>query len=357
MFDMPRTRLPYLSRERTRHGAMVWYFRRGKGARIRLPDDYGSAAFTEAYNQALNGQKPATDRRMGSKGTVEWLIRQWMASGKWQDAMPSTQKQRRLTLQKISEKGGSIPISNLTTAMLQRGLDERRDTPAAANWYLKVIKALFKWAVEYGHMDHNPAQGIKGLKNKTPGFIPWTDDDVSTFRNHWPIGTKQRLAFELLATTGLRRGDIVRIGPQHIANDLLTIETEKTGTEANCHMDEWIYSVIDASPSGHMLYLVTEHGKAYSKEGFANWFRRACVAAGVKGSPHGVRKWAAAKDAERGASEMQLRAKYAWESPEQSSTYTKSADRKRLARSLALGPNDEHNSPHLDAGAGNILKR
>jgi hypothetical protein len=43
---------PYLAKEVTRHGRVVWYMRKGN-LRVRLRADYGSAAFWEEYMAAL----------------------------------------------------------------------------------------------------------------------------------------------------------------------------------------------------------------------------------------------------------------------------------------------------------------
>ena len=45
MDSMPRPLPPFLHREITRHGRPVWYFRRGKGRRIRIPGEFGSVEF------------------------------------------------------------------------------------------------------------------------------------------------------------------------------------------------------------------------------------------------------------------------------------------------------------------------
>ena len=55
---MPRPRPPYLHREHTRHGAIVWYVRIEKGPRIRIRGDYGSPEFKAAYDAAISGQTP-----------------------------------------------------------------------------------------------------------------------------------------------------------------------------------------------------------------------------------------------------------------------------------------------------------
>jgi hypothetical protein len=63
---MPRPRPPHLHLERTRHGVVVWYFRRGKGKRIRIRGAYGSPEFLEAYEaaspSARHGQPPEPSR-------------------------------------------------------------------------------------------------------------------------------------------------------------------------------------------------------------------------------------------------------------------------------------------------------
>lgn len=48
---------PYVLAEMTRHGKRVYYFRRGDGRRIRLPDDKDSIFFSEAYQAALSGRR------------------------------------------------------------------------------------------------------------------------------------------------------------------------------------------------------------------------------------------------------------------------------------------------------------
>ncbi len=89
---------------------------------------------------------------------------------------------------------------------------------------------------------------------------------------------------------------------------------------------------VDACPSGHMTWLVTSYGKPFTSNGFGNWFKRQCVAAGLPHcSAHGLRKAGADSAAENGATEHQLMAIFGWTSPKQAARYTKKASRKKLA--------------------------
>jgi hypothetical protein len=90
------------------------------------------------------------------------------------------------------------------------------------------------------------------------------------------------------------------------------------------------------SPTGDPTFLVTEFGRAFTADGFGNWFRKQCDDAGLpQCSAHGLRKAGATIAAEAGATDRQLMAQYDWESAAQATAYTAAADRKRLSGETA----------------------
>lgn len=179
------------------------------------------------------------------------------------------------------------------------------------------------------------------------GFHTWTEDEVSAFEAKRPVGTRQRLALDLLLYTGLRRGDVVRLGRQHVRDGLLTIRTEKTGEIIILLLLPALAASISAAPVGDLAFLVTERGQPFVKEGFGNWFRKACEAAGCPGSAHGLRKAGTVRAAENGASDRQLMALFGWSTAKMASVYTRAADQKRLAADAAdEGTGGEQIHPH-----------
>src|SRR6185503_5776301 len=68
-----------------------------------------------------------------------------------------------------------------------------------------------------------------------------------------------------------------------------------------------------------------------AKASFSAEFAIACRAAGVPGSPHGVRKIAATRAANAGATVAQLEAIFGWQGGTMASLYTKAANRRKLA--------------------------
>src|SRR5262249_29621193 len=66
--------------------------------------------------------------------------------------------------------------------------------------------------------------------------------------------------------------------------------------------------IIEATPSGALAFLVTEFGRPFTANGFGNRFRKWCDEVGLPCSAHGLRKTAATRLAEAGASELEIRA-------------------------------------------------
>jgi integrase len=139
------------------------------------------------------------------------------------------------------------------------------------------------------------------------------------------------MAMAVLLYTGLRRGDAVRLGKQHIRDGFIYIDTEKTGEKVELPVAEPLAEIISASPTADLALISTGAGQPMTKAGFGNWFREACNAAGVKGTAHGLRKCLATIAAEGGSTELELEAMFGWRDRETSSIYTKAASREHQA--------------------------
>jgi integrase len=338
---MPRPRPPHLVREVTRHGTVIWYVRRGangtRGPRIRLRGEFGTPEFMAAYQAAIAAQPAAVAR--GAKGppvgTLAWLIALYRETALWQNLSAATRRQRENIFLHAIESAGNQPIGRITQATLIAGRDRRAaKTPAQARNFLDAMRGLFRWAQEAGHIASDPTAGVRNPKRKNgPGFRPWTENDVIAYEQHWPVGTPQRVWLDVLLYTGLRRGDAVRLGRQHVRKGVAVLTTEKSqgGVTVTLPILQVLADTLAAGPCGDLSFIVGEHGHPLSKESFGNAFREACNAAGVKGSAHGVRKIAATRAANKGATVAELEAIFGWHGGTMASLYTREADRRRLA--------------------------
>lgn len=347
---MPRKRKPYVHREKTRHGLYVWYFRRGKGARVRLPGAYESPEWLAAYEAALGGVEPPAPT---SSGTFKWLVERYKSSAKWASLAPSTQSFRAGILDRVVATGGDIRVAQITRKIIADGRDRRAKTPFAAVNYLKVMNQLFSFAVDAGFMTENPAKDVARNAPRTTGHHVWTVEEVRRYQAKWATGTRERLAMDLLLYTGLRRGDVVTLGRQHVRNGVIRIRAEKTGGEIVLPMLPELQASIDASKTGDLAFLCTLHGTPWKKTSFGTWFGNACKAAKVPGRAHGLRKAGATIAAEHGASDQQLMAIFGWTNPEQAAVYTRTANRAKLAAMAAgmLVPSEDEPGTSMPAPA------
>ena len=169
------------------------------------------------------------------------------------------------------------------------------------------------------------------VKPKIKGFKPWGEEDVAAYRERWPIGTRQRVWLEVLIGTGLRRGDAVMLGKQHVRDGIATIKTEKTDTEVTIPISPQLAEILAAGPTGDLHFICNALGRPFTKASFGNAFAEACREAGIKKSAHGVRKYKATTAAYKGATEPELDAMFGWKGGRMAAHYTREASRRRLA--------------------------
>lgn len=338
MSDMPRPRPPFLQRETSRHGRVMWFVRKGYGPRIRINAEYGTPEFTAAYHAAVNGDTPsASPGSRNRRGTFDWLAGLYRESPQWLAMADSTRYKHDKIFKQVSTAAGGEPLSVFTKTVIAAGRDRRKATPNQARHYLDALRGIFGWAAaetETTGVVEDPTEGVKNIPiPKTAGFKIWTEADIAAYESHWPLGTRERVWLDVIQYTGLRRGDAVRLGPEHVGDGLFSIATEKSGFQTVAHVPilPELWQSLKAGPIGETTFVVSSLGKPFTKESFGNNFSDAARAAGVKKSAHGIRKTAATRSAELSATTEEMKALFGWESDRMASHYTKDASRKRLA--------------------------
>jgi integrase len=236
----------------------------------------------------------------------------------------------------------NCPLGKFTSAAVKMLMDRKakENLPGAANNRRKWLSAMCGWAIEEGiwpAFTVNPARDAKKKKYASDGYYTWTVADIRKFEERWPLGTKPRLAMSLLLFAGMRKSDMVRLGPQHVVNGWIRYVPRKT-RHVNPNASEKpllpvLTAVIEASPCGTDAFLIAEKtGEPYTANGFGNAMREWCDAAGLpECTSHGLKKAAAVLAAENGATEYQMMALFDWLSPAMAQTYIRKANRKKFA--------------------------
>ncbi|MBC7906993.1 MAG: tyrosine-type recombinase/integrase [Rhodospirillaceae bacterium] len=346
-----KLRLKYVVEDADRHGNVRIYLRRN-GRKKRLLSEIGSPEFLVEYRAALaelEGQTAKAPAAVAVAPTsLRWLIQRYYGSAEFRGLDERTRNVRRRLLDRLCDTRatpegtphGQKPFARLEPRHIRAMRDARAEAPEAANSIVKALRQVFAWAVDdtVRMAETNPAREVPYLKGNPEGFHTWTLGEVEQFEAAHPIGTKARMALALLLFTGVRRSDVVNLGPQMVRGGHIHW-TEMKGRKRMTKVRQLpilpeLRAILDATPSGHLAYLVTEFGKPFTANGFGNWFRKRCNEAGLpQCSAHGLRKAGATIAAENGATEHQLMAIYGWESPKQAALYTRKANRKHLADS------------------------
>ena len=214
----------------------------------------GSGRNTERQSSAPNTKPlflaPRREKASPSTSSLQWLLARYRETTAWSDLSQATRKQRDNIFAGVIETAGQEPYLRITAATIEVGKERRSHTPAQARNFLDAMRGLFRWAKAAGLVKVDPTVRVHNPKRKTTdGFIPWTEDHAAAFRARWAMGTRQRVWLEVLLHTGLRRGDAVLLGRQHIRAG--SIKTEKSGftIEVPIVIRPALQATLDAGPS------------------------------------------------------------------------------------------------------------
>ena len=349
MSDRPklnrRTGLPkYCTFQYDRHGRRRIRFRTS-GFTAQINEEPNSNEFWLAYNAALEGVKQqreqigATRTRPGSMNT---LIAQYYRSPEFTKLRDASRRTYRGILERFRIEHGDRLVRDIQRKHLKAIIGGMSDRPQAANNLLARLAHLLEFAIDIGMAEANPARGMKGYPKKTPGHHTWTEEEIAQYRRRHEIGTMARLALELLLHSAQRRGDVIRIGPQHIRGGWLDITQRKTGARVEIPVHPTLNEAKEAmGKTGQLVYLQTSHGNPFSDAGFGNWFRKRCNEAGLPHcSAHGLRKAAGTRLADAGASHEQIKSVTGHQTDKEASKYTAMANKRRLAEQAQALVND-----------------
>jgi integrase len=136
------------------------------------------AALAEIYLKASNGKRSASE--------IERRLRK--------DVLPII---------------GHIPLRELHRRDVTRVIDTKSNAPIAARRAFEDMRAMVRWAVSRGDLDHNPIDRMQGPPTSKPRTRTLTDDEIRTLWQslpQLPEGIGQ--VIKLCLVTGQRLGEM-----------------------------------------------------------------------------------------------------------------------------------------------------
>jgi integrase len=273
---MIKATLKYLVSDPDSHNER-YYVRRPGRKKIRIRETYKGAdgnitpEFLKAYFAALEILDRPSPPKTPREETFYWLADQYYRSSEFGAFDSQTQAYKRRVLNRFCQTAGNLPFSACRKEDVERSRDKRREKPGAADKLVKCLRALFAWAIEKRLATFNPAVGVKKI-NETKGWHAWTKAEVAIYRTRHPIGTKARLALELMITVGARISDAAQIGRQHEADGWLKFvawknRKKKSRKIIECLIRPELSEALAATPTGDLTYIVNDLGQPFTIHG------------------------------------------------------------------------------------------
>jgi integrase len=321
-----------------RHGKERFRYRKGAFS-CYLP--HPSDKLYEAAYAAAKNQNPLKIAPRSKPGTVEDALPRFYESLAFRRGSDGWRRDRRRILEAFREEYGRFELKHFEPHLIDRILEKKLEQrvingrrvggSASALRLREQLFLFFKWAKKQKLIAANPVEEAEAVTHKAVGYYRWTETDIARFRSRWALGTKPRLALELMLWTGTRRGDARLLPPPR--NGRFVGNAGKTGKEFILPVAPPLAQAIEAMPAvGMTTLLVTEYGKPFSAAGFGNWFKDQCRKAGLpKCTAHGLRKALTRRGAEASVPQQGLKALGQWSDDREVATYVAGVNEARLA--------------------------
>jgi integrase/recombinase XerD len=263
----------------------------------------------------------------------------------------------------ICARAGQVKARAVRPEHIRADLDSAGDPMAR----LKAWRTWGAWCVKRGILSLDPAQHVRHKRKSGEGHPPWTDAHKAAFRARWPIGTVTRAMMELIAWTGARVSDAVRIGPQMVKAGVLEFRQQKTGDLAyvpwTCPLPDYalrleverLMMLEAVAPfAGHLCFVPTKDGKPRSAAAVSVMLQKACADLDLPVSAHGLRKTRAVELIEGGATPHDCAAWTGHQSLSEITHYAKEFNRRRAVIGTVRKRELDVSEADLDVSAGNI---
>ena len=260
------------------------YCRKGDGGVRRIT--LGPAALTgveEARRRCLGietGTQADSPQRCAAPTFAEFVAGPGRAC--FDRCKPSTRKTMASVVSaRLLPAFGPLPLDRIDRSGVTRWFDEySRTAPGGANNALKLLRQILNHAVDCGHLDTNPAKGVK--RNPRPKLTRFLSRDevrrlhgeLDRCTRERPSHTRQADIVRLLLLTGCRRGEILTLRWQDVDGDTLNLVDAKTGPR-RVYLNEPARAILERQPRTGSPYVFPspfDPGRPLSS-GLPLWYR------------------------------------------------------------------------------------
>lgn len=129
----------------------------------------------------------------------------------------STREMRSYQLRRFAADHHTIPPTHITREHLVTWLGSRAWAPETRRAYRAALTTLFRWMHATGRRNDDPAATLPTVT--VPRALPRPTPDDALMAGLTGADARQRLAIEIIASTGLRRAECAALHPDHLVRD------------------------------------------------------------------------------------------------------------------------------------------
>lgn len=204
----------------------VLYFKRRGWPTRKFKTQELNDSFWAEYARILNGTAPQPKAFI-----IKGLIASYYRSQKFERLKPRTQADYRKFLMRFERNAGDIAVKSIKRkhVIAWRDALAKSETPHYANYFKRVARVLFEYAIDIDEIAENPAANVGDVQYQKQKPQPWPRDMIDKARAAREYDDRTRLLFELLYCTGQRIGDVLTMEWAHIRGDAIEVDQNKTG--------------------------------------------------------------------------------------------------------------------------------
>jgi len=241
----------------------------------RIEAEYGTKEFLEEFIAARSRVSHHDRSRFGTWVSLYKASNDKSGGKPYNDLADSTKRNWAPMLDNIKEHFGTLPVRVFDRPTIRTDirhwLGRWRETPRMADVAKQVLSRVCSFIVAEGALSKNPCEGIANAYSVDRSDVIWTNEDLDALCK--AASPEIQWAARLAALTGLRQGDLLRLGWSRIGDLSIEVRTAKSGgrRKAVIPVTATLRALLAAIPKRATTVLTNTHGQPW-KTGFgASW--------------------------------------------------------------------------------------
>lgn len=255
------------------------------------------------------------------------VISEYVASPRYQRLSENSKEYYWQVIKKLDDVLGDRDIESIRRSDMIRAHDKLGNTPATANYFIRVSSVIFNYALDMDYIGANPAARIKLYK--TNEWTRWSMDEIKKVLQcrDTIVSTAVALAFY----TGQRESDILSMKWSDIRHGSIFVKQSKTGKELEIKIAKDLEKHLNKIDRVGE-YIVSGETKMTGPS-FRKRFKWVTRRLEIERTFHGIRKTVAAVLAERGRNTNEIAALLGHKTLEMAAKYTRQANETKMITS------------------------